>query len=64
VCILLVLITYAYHYVRLKKVNFGYYVVIVSLVNKINVSSLSEFIDIQAVFIIVSVTLVRFVVMF
>jgi hypothetical protein len=47
-----------------KDVKFGYYVVIVSLVNKINVSSPSEFIDSPMVFIIVSVTLVRFVAMF
>lgn len=43
---------------------FGYCVVIVSLVSKINVASLSEFIDIPLVLIIVSVTLVRFVAIF
>jgi len=47
-----------------KNVKFGYCVVVVSLVIKINVSSLSEFMDIPMVFIIVNVTLVRFVAMF
>jgi hypothetical protein len=47
-----------------KNVKFGYYVVIVILVIKINVYSLGEFIDIPMVFIIISVTLVRYVAMF
>jgi len=43
---------------------FGYYGVIVRLASKIKVSSLSEFIDIAMVFIIVAVTMVRFVAVF